>query len=70
MVILRVPYSAVQIVINAVAENKHLPVAKNLASNGGLCGRGGGDVCGYGCFTDSTNGTAIETSVLGSFLFA
>ena len=45
---LRVQYSAVEVVANAVAENKYLSVAEYFAGrSGGLCSRGVGDVCAY-----------------------
>lgn len=44
---LRVQYSAVEVVANAVAENEYLPVAEDFADDGGVGSRGGGRVCTY-----------------------
>ena len=44
---LRVQYSAVEVVANAVAEDEYLSVAEYFADDGGVGSRGVGDVCAY-----------------------
>ena len=66
---LRVQYSAVEVVANAVAENKYLSVAEYFAGrSGGLCSRGVRDVCAYvGIVLYETDGITITTTITNTY---
>ena len=66
---LRVQYSAVEVVANAVAEDEYLPVAEDFAGrSGGLCSRGVRDVCAYvGIVLYEADGITISTTTTSNY---
>ena len=65
---LRVQYSAVEVVVNAVAEDEYLSVAEDFAGRGGIGSREVRDACTYVGIvlhkTDCEPGVAIAAVVV------